>query len=394
MLPSRHVVFSLVSEGVDIGRDGASFLAYQNYWVGLDAGHTDTAVCLIDADGQIIFQAICETKSGPIRDILRRHGVEAVQCLTIEAGNGTQMVRELISYGFPVQVVDVRKSSKFLAIRRQKTDANDARGLADLGRLARTIGSTVFVKPLEHQRIRTLINIRRTLLKNRARTDALIQSIFRIHGGNLKLLNGRGSLSAEVENQARLMRENGLGFAVDVKPLVEIAEALRTQISVVDRQMRNLAASIPTCQQFQTIPGVGTIIALSFYSSIGDPYRFVRNRDVGAYLGLTPTLYQSGATSRRGRISRHGNKLTRTHLTTAATVLLCKIEEESSLRSWGLQLANRVGFLKARVAVARKLAVIMIEMWKSGSSFCPDMSHSPYLLREEAGLDPVQISGA
>ena len=190
------------------------------------------------------------------------------------------------------------------------------------------------------------------------------------------------------------MRENGLGFAVDVKPLVEIAEALRTQISVVDRQMRNLAASIPTCQQFQTIPGVGTIIALSFYSSIGDPYRFVRNRDVGAYLGLTPTLYQSGATSRRGRISRHGNKLTRTHLTTAATVLLCKIEEESSLRSWGLQLANRVGFLKARVAVARKLAVIMIEMWKSGSSFCPDMSHSPYLLREEAGLDPVQISGA
>ncbi|PXW69571.1 hypothetical protein C7451_11692 [Blastomonas natatoria] len=72
-------------------------MVYQNYWVGLDAGHLETAVCLVDTDGQIIFEAICETKSGPIRDILRRHGVEAVQRVTIEAGNGTQMVRELMA---------------------------------------------------------------------------------------------------------------------------------------------------------------------------------------------------------------------------------------------------------------------------------------------------------
>lgn len=108
-------------------------MAYQHYWVGLDAGHLETAVCLIDAEGRILFEAICETKSGPIRDILRRFGVEAAQCLTIEAGNGTQMVRELRSYGFPVQVVDVRKSSKFLAIRRQKTDVHDARGSQSSG---------------------------------------------------------------------------------------------------------------------------------------------------------------------------------------------------------------------------------------------------------------------
>ena len=106
-------------------------MAYQHYWVGLDAGHLETAVCLIDAEGGILFEAICETKSGPIRDILRRFGVEAAQCLTIEAGNGTQVVRELRSFGFPVEVVDVRKSSKFLAIRRQKTDVHDARGLAE-----------------------------------------------------------------------------------------------------------------------------------------------------------------------------------------------------------------------------------------------------------------------
>ena len=201
-------------------------MAYQHYWVGLDAGHLETAVCLIDAKGGILFEAICETKSGPIRDILRRFGVEAAQCLTIEAGNGTQMVRELRSYGFPVQVVDVRKSSKFLAIRRQKTDVHDARGLAELGRLARSMGSQVFVKPMEHQNIRTLINVRRTMLKSRARTDALIQSIFRLYGGNVKLLNGRGALAAEVNNQVRKMRQHGLEIGVNLQPLVEISEAL------------------------------------------------------------------------------------------------------------------------------------------------------------------------
>ena len=157
--------------------------------------------------------------------------------------------------------------------------------------------------------------------------------------------------------------------------------------------MRDIASNNPTCRNFQTIPGVGAVIALSFYSAIGDPHRFERSRDVGAYLGLTPTLYQSGATSRRGRISRHGNKLTRMHLITAATVLLCRIEIESRLRTWGLELAQRVGFLKARVAVARKLAVIMLGMWKTGSPFRPDGAPSLFLQQEEAGLDPVLISG-
>ena len=98
------------------------------------------------------------------------------------------------------------------------------------------------------------------------------------------------------------MRQHGLEIGVNLQPLVEISEALREQISALDRQMRDIASNNPTCRNFQTIPGVGAVIALSFYSAIGDPHRFERSRDVGAYLGLTPTLYQSGVTSRRGRI--------------------------------------------------------------------------------------------
>lgn len=363
------------------------------YWVGLDAGHLETAVCLVDAEGHVFFEAMTDTRAAPIRDILRRFGVEPVQSITIEAGVGTQMVRDLRSFGFPVQVVDVRKSSKFLAIRRQKTDANDAKGLAELGRLAQSFGPHVFIKPVEHQDIRIMINIRRTLLKHRARTDALLQSIFRLHGASIKLLNGRGSLAAEVANQLRLLSTNGVTIRVDLDPLVRMGEDLRSHIWDMDRKMRTMAASIPVCVRFQTIPGVGTITALSFYSAVGDPYRFRSNRDVGPYLGLTPNLYQSGATARRGRISRYGNKLTRSHLITAATVLLRTIKTESSLRTWGLRLATKIGFLKARVAVARKLAVIMMAMWKTGASFDPDKSKPRFLQPEEAGLDPVRISG-
>ena len=234
---------------------------HQRYWVGLDAGHLETAVCLVDAEGHVFFEAMTETRAAPIRDILRRFGVEPVQSITIEAGVGTQMVRDLRSFGLPVQVVDVRKSSKFLAIRRHKTDANDARGLAELGRVAQSMGPQVFVKPVEHQDIRIMINIRRTLLKQRARTDALLQSIFRLHGANIKLLNGRGSLAAEVASQLRLLRTGGVTIRVDLDPLVSMGEALRSHISNIDREMRTMATSIPACARFQGRVRQGGVIS-------------------------------------------------------------------------------------------------------------------------------------
>lgn len=94
------------------------------YWVGLDAGHLETAVCLVDAEGNVFFEAMTETRAAPIRDILRRFGVEPVQSITIEAGVGTQMVRDLRSFGFPVQVADVRKSCR-ATIRVRMRDNQD-----------------------------------------------------------------------------------------------------------------------------------------------------------------------------------------------------------------------------------------------------------------------------
>lgn len=346
-------------------------MAYRKYWVGLDTRVSETAVCLIDEFGEILFEGKRETNADQIKDILRPFGVEAVQRITIEAGVGTHMVRNLQRQGFPVYVTEVRKSAKFLAIRRQKTDANDARGLAELGRIGRTIGSEVFVKPLDCQNLRSLLNVRKSLVQQRMKIDALVQSIVRLHGGKLKTNTGVGKLASGIEGQLERLKVDGLDVDADLRPLITIAENLRSHISGMDKRLRAMAVTHPVCSNLMTVPGVGPITALSFYSAIGDPSRFQRTRDVGPYFGLTPSIHQSGVISRVGRISRFGSKLTRTHLVSAATVLLCSTKAQSALQTWGLELSKKVGLSKARVAVARKLAVVMLHMWKSGSAFDP-----------------------
>lgn len=354
------------------GFSGVLRLVYRKYWVGLDTGVSETAICLIDEFGEVLFEGKRDTSTDQIKDILRPFGVEAVQRITIEAGVGTHMVRELQEQGFPVYVAEVRKASKFLAIRRQKTDANDARGLAELGRIGRTIGSEVFVKPLDCQNLRSLLNVRKNLLQQRMKLDALVQSIVRLHGGKLKTKTGVGKLASGIEDQLDRLKADGLDVDADVRPLISIAENLRSHIAGMDKRLRATAAANPVCSNLLTVPGVGPITALSFYSAIGDPFRFQRARDVGPYFGLTPSIRQSGVHSRVGGISRFGSKLTRTHLVSAATVLLCSTKSPSALQTWGLELSKKVGLSKARVAVARKLAVVMLQMWKSGSAFDPE----------------------
>ena len=117
------------------------------------------------------------------------------------------------------------------------------------------------------------------------------------------------------------------------------------------------------------IPGVGAITALSFFTAIEEPARFRRADDVAAYLGLTPRIYQSGESLIRRSISKMGNRLTRTHLVNAATVMMSATRTFSSLKDWDVRLSKKIGFHKARIAVARKLAIIMFGLWRDGTHF-------------------------
>ncbi|MCP5091083.1 MAG: IS110 family transposase [Gammaproteobacteria bacterium] len=119
----------------------------------------------------------------------------------------------------------------------------------------------------------------------------------------------------------------------------------------------------------QTVPGIGPITALAFYSTIDDPDRFQRSRNVGAYVGLTPRRHASGEVDWSGRISKCGDPKLRSYLFEAAGVLLTRVPQWCKLKAWGHRLWKRIGFKKAKIAVARKLAVILHRMWCDGTDF-------------------------
>jgi transposase len=140
-------------------------------------------------------------------------------------------------------------------------------------------------------------------------------------------------------------------------------------VAKLDRLVIDQAKETAMCRHLMSIPGVGVLTALAFMTAIEDPARFGKSRSVGAFLGLTPKRYQSGETDWDGRISKCGDALVRAYLYEAANALLTNCKKWSALKAWGMQLAKRRGLSKAKVAVARKLAVIMHQMWTTGEAF-------------------------
>ena len=154
-----------------------------------------------------------------------------------------------------------------------------------------------------------------------------------------------------------------------VHPMLTAWRQLRAQIGAFDKAIRALTKSTPTCRLLMSVPGIGILSALAYVSTVEDPTRFSRSRSVGAHLGLTPKQYQSGEIDRSGRISKYGDTLTRTLMYEAAIVLLTRVKRSSSLKDWAQAIAKRSGAGKARVALARKLTVILHSIWRSGEPF-------------------------
>ena len=154
-----------------------------------------------------------------------------------------------------------------------------------------------------------------------------------------------------------------------VQPMLVAWRQLREQIAAFDKAVRALVKSNPTCRLLMSVPGIGAVSVLAYVSTVDDPARFSRSRSVGAHMGLTPRQYQSGETDRSGRISRCGDTLARTLLYEAAVVILTRVKRASHLKDWAEAIAKRSGMGKARVALARKLSVILHSIWRSGEPF-------------------------
>jgi transposase len=258
--------------------------------------------------------------------------------------------------------MDARHAHAALSMRPTKSDRSDARGLAEILRMGwyREVVAKSFTS---HERL-ALLAARRRLVSIRTDLDAQLRGLLKTFG----LILGPGNTDALVRRAESLAKGQPVISAL-VARLAEVRRHVVAQVAALDRDIRRLVRSEPTLKRFMTVPGVGPITAVAFLSTIDEPERFKHARDVGPYLGLTPTRYQSGETDRHGRISKCGDAFTRTCLYEAANVLLTKVGRFSPLKAWGMRLAQRIGPKKARIAVARKIAVILRCIWVDGTEF-------------------------
>ena len=349
-------------------------MAGPSLWVGLDVGADETTICATDDSGAVVFELPVASRPAALHAVMKGDK-RRIRCVGLESGAfGLVLCRSLLQRGYPVAMFEARQASRFLSIRKNKTDKNDARGLADIARLGRGSVSEVRVKAPECQRLRSLLVTRQKLVQLRAALEGNMRSLFRLNGGKLKRSYSTAGLRRNVhEELRRLRRSEKIDLSAEVQPLLALSTAMRGYIEDLDERLKKRAAKDPVCQRFLEIPGVGAITALAFYSAVDDPHRFRRNSDIGAYLGLVPRVRQSGQSLSRTRISKNGDKLTRTYLTSAAQHHLRT--GQSSLALWGAALAERLGKPGVHVALARKLAVVMLAIWKSGEDYHPYYAH-------------------
>ncbi len=261
--------------------------------------------------------------------------------------------------------MDARHANAALKMMPAKTDRNDAVGLAQIVRTGWC--KAVHVKSRPSHEARTLLAARSQLVQIRCDIENQIMGVLRTFG----ILFGKrvGGFAKRAEKIVAGELDASPTIRIVIEALVKARIDMLAQIRALDVQVRSLSRGSATVRHLMTVPGVGVITALGFVATIDDPTRFQRSASAGAYLGLTPKIYAAGETMRVGKISRRGDDFLRRSLYEAANALLTRIDRFSSLKSWGLRIARRGGFKKAKVAVARKLATVLHAMWKTGEAF-------------------------
>ena len=331
-------------------------------YVGLDVSMEESSVCVIDAGGFVVWEGAVVSEPQAIVGMLRRRAPNAVK-VGLETGpTSTWLWHELRAAGVPVICVDARHAQAALSMRLNKTDRNDAAGLAQLMRMGWY--REVQVKALAAHGDSALLGSRMLLVRHRCELENQIRGLMKNFGLRPTATKGRAfgqSVEALAARNATLKEI--------VVPLLAVWSHLRVQIALLTRRVHRRAKESAACRRLMTMPAVGPLTALAFSSAIDDPTRFRQSSSVGAYLGLTPRRYASGETDRMGRISRCGDPMVRSYLYEAANIMLTRSRGTNPLKSWGSKLAKCAGFKKARVALARKMAVVLHRMWIDRTDF-------------------------
>lgn len=331
----------------------------------LDVSQDQTAICVVDQDGARLAEAKVATCPDTIARWLEAWSGE-LERVGMETGPlAVWLWNALSARGLPVICMDARHANGVLKMMPNKTDRHDARGLAQIVRTGWF--KAVRVKSHGAYVNRALLTARDALVGIRVRLENEIRGLLKTFGIMF------GKRVGGFKKRAEEIIARDLAVAPELVPLFEtLIKARRdilARIAELDGRIRVVAREHATVRLLMTAPGIGPITALAVVSAFDDAARFRRSSSAGAYLGLTPRRYESGEISRNGRVSKRGDRFARKCLFEAANAIYCRNLGGPRLRDWARGIAEKTGPRKAKVALARKLAVTLHAMWRAGAPF-------------------------
>jgi transposase len=332
------------------------------HYAGLDVSVKETSVCIVDEAGDICREVKVASHPEDLAQLLKDPAWRFAR-VGLEAGPLSQwLFSGMVEAGLPAICIETRHTKAFLKAQVNKSDRNDARGIAQMMRV--NLFRPVHVKTLASQKHRALLTARKLLQEKAHSIENDIRGLLRNFG--LKV----GAVGAvKFDERIRELVEDVPELADIMGPLLTSRKQLRGAFMTLHRKLLSIVRDHAVCRRLMTIPGVGPVVSLAFSSTIDVPARFKKSKAVGPALGLTPVLNQSGESHRVGRISLCGDDMMRHLLYEAAQVMLTRVLKWSWLKAWAMNVARRRGRQKAIVALARRLAVIMHRMWIDGTEF-------------------------
>lgn len=331
----------------------------------LDTSATTSAICVVNSrDGSIVLETTAPTDPEAIFQVLQPY-LQHLQRVGHEATSWSAWLhRELEARSVPMVLLETHHTARMLEAQRNKTDKNDARGLAQLVRSGWF--KPVHAKSDASNRLKLLLAHRRTLKRKLMDIENEIRQSLKMFGLMVGRRVQRGSFQSRV---SALVADDPL-LAGTTECMLRCGAVLWSEYKRLHALLVQLVGRDELCRRFCRIPGVGPVAALTFKAAIDDPARFVKSKTVGAHFGLMPRREQSGTSvDNDGHISKAGDGEVRTALYEAASAMMTRSQKQSALKAWGLRVAAKRGHKRAVVAVARKLAVIMHRMWLDGTEF-------------------------
>jgi len=330
------------------------------HYAGLDVSLEHTAVCVVDEIGKVRLEKVVSSDPEAIARCLENF--PGIARLGLEAGPLAPWLYDgLARKGLPAFCIEVRQMKAFAKASPVKTDKRDARLIAQAMRTG--LFKATHVKTKYSQRLRLLLRHRQAMVRRNKELTNTVRGTLKAFG--VRVPKGKSALFAR---RVREILEEDILLDM-TEPLLKAFEDGLEALAALDKMVLEAARNDRICRLLMTVPGVGAVTALAFRTGVDIPQRFESSRMVGAIFGLTPRVHASGEVEQVGRITKCGDAMVRWLLYEAANVMLTRCKTDNWLKSWALSIARRRGMRKAKVALARKLAVIMHRMWITDTPF-------------------------